>query len=93
MNIIKKITINKPVEEVWEVLGNQFGQISNWASLIRESKVYGDSKLNGINYSIRETNTLKGITKQELTSFEPEKYSLSYKSISGTPPMIKEVRA
>ena len=93
MNIIKKITIDMPVEEVWEVLGNQFGQISNWASIIKESKVYGDSKLNGVNYSIRETNTLKGITKQELTSFEPEKHSLSYKSISGTPPIIKEVRA
>jgi uncharacterized membrane protein len=93
MNIIKKTTIGKPVEEVWEVLGNQFGQISNWASLIKQSKVYGDSKLNGVNYSIRETNTLKGITKQEITSFEPEKHSLSYKSISGTPAIIKEVRA
>ena len=93
MNIIKKTTINKPVEEVWEVLGNQFEQISNWASVIKESKVYGDSKLNGVNYSIRETNTLNGITKQELTSFDPEKYSLSYKSISGTPPIIEEVRA
>lgn len=93
MDINKKITIDKPVEEVWEVLGNQFGQISNWASLIKESKVYGESKLNGVDFSIRETNTLKGITKQEITSFEPEKHSLSYKSISGTPPIIKEVRA
>ena len=93
MDIIKKITIDKPVEEVWEVLGNQFGQISNWASIISESKVYGESKLNGVNYSIRETNTIKGITKQEITSFEPKKHSLSYKSISGTPPIIKEVRA
>ena len=45
MNIIKKTTINKPVEEVWEVLGNQFGEISNWASIIKESKVYGESKM------------------------------------------------
>ena len=93
MNIIKKTTINKPVEEVWEVLGNQFGEISNWASIIKESKVYGESKMNGVNYSIRETNTLNGITKQEITSFEPEKHSLSYKSLTGTPPIIKEVRA
>lgn len=93
MNINKKITINKSIEEVWEVLGNQFGQISNWATLIKESKVYGDSKLKGVNFSIRETDTLNGITTQELTSFEPDKHSLSYKSISGTPPIIKEVRA
>ena len=93
MDIIKKITIDKPVEEVWEVLGNQFGEVSNWASIISESKVYGESKLNGVNYSIRETNTAKGITKQEITSFDPERHSLSYKSIAGTPPIIKEVRA
>ena len=93
MKIIKKITIGKSVEDVWEVLGNQFGEISKWSSLIRESKVYGDSKLAGINYSQRETNTTNGITKQEMTSFNPEQYSLSYKSISGTPPIIKEVRA
>lgn len=93
MNIVKKIAINQSIDAVWEVLGNQFGQISNWASLIRESKVYGEAKLNGLNYSIRETNTLSGITKQEITSFKPENYSLSYKSIAGTPPIIKEVRA
>jgi uncharacterized membrane protein len=93
MNIVKKIAINKPIDDVWEVLGNQFGQISNWASIIRESKVYGEATLNGLNFSIRETNTLSGITKQEITYFNPENYSLSYKSISGTPPIIKEVRA
>lgn len=93
MKIIKKIAINKSIDEVWEVLGNQFGQISNWAALIKESKVYGEGQLNGLNYSKRETNTLNGITKQEMTSFNPANYSLSYKSISGTPPIIKEVRA
>lgn len=93
MHITKKTTIDKPIEEVWEVLGNQFGQISNWASIINESKVYGESKLKGINYAIRETDTAQGITKQEVTSFDPKKHSLSYKSISGTPPIIKEVRA
>ena len=39
---------------------NQFGEISKWASIIRESKVYGDSKLEGLNYSRRETNTMPG---------------------------------
>ena len=55
--------------------------------------MYGDSKLEGLTYSRRETNTTNGITQQEMTSFSPKNYSLSYKSISGTPPIIKEVRA
>lgn len=93
MIIKKELAISKSIEEVWEVLGNQFGEISVWSSLIKESKVYGDSKLEGLNYSIRETNTTQGITKQEMTSFNKEQYSLSYKALSGTPFFIKSVNA
>jgi hypothetical protein len=60
----KEISINKSIQDVWEVLGNQFGEISVGSSLIKESKVYGNSKIKGLNYSIRETNTVKEITKQ-----------------------------
>ena len=91
--ISREVTINKSIEDVWEVLGNQFGAISNWASVISESKVYGASKLKGLTYSQRETNTTQGITVQEMTSFNPEQYSLSYKTVSGTPFFIKNMNA
>ena len=93
MKIKKNAIINQPIENVWEVLGDQFGEISNWASVISESKVFGDSKLKGLNYSQRETNTTQGITVQEMTSFNPKQYSLSYKGISGTPFFIKSTNA
>ncbi len=93
MILNRKTTINKSIMDVWEVLGNQFGEISNWSSLISESKVYGDSKLGGLTYSKRETNTTRGITVQEMTSFNPEQYSLSYKALSGTPFFIKSTNA
>ena len=78
---------------MWEVLGNQFGEISKWSSLISKSKVYGVAKLEDLNYSERETNTTQGITVQEMTSFNPKKYSLSYKALSGTPFFIKNSNA
>ena len=93
MEIKKNTTINKPIDDVWEVLGNQFGEISNWASVISESKVYGAPKLDGLSYSQRETNTTQGITVQEMTSFNPKQYSLSYKAVSGTPFFIKNTNA
>ena len=93
MKIIKEITINKSVNEVWEVLGNQFDKIDKWASIISHSEVSGDSKFPGVDYSIRSTKTTQGDTQQELTSFNAEQHTLSYKSISGTPPIIKEVNA
>ena len=93
MRIIKELSIAKPVEEVWEVLGNQFGEIDNWASLISHSEVSGQAKLPGVNYSIRSTKTAQGDTQQELTGFHPDKHEISYKSISGSPAIIKQVSA
>ncbi|NQV53159.1 MAG: SRPBCC family protein [Flavobacteriales bacterium] len=90
MKLIKKISIAKPVEDVWEVLGNQFGEIDKWASLIKQSEV-SDPKLSpGV---VRSTETTGGPTKQELTAFSPEKHSIAYKAISGTPFFFKAVRA
>ena len=93
MRIIKELSIAKPVEEVWEVLGNQFGEIDNWASIISHSEVSGQAILPGVNYSIRSTKTTQGDTQQELTGFNPDKHEISYKSISGTPAIIKQVSA
>ena len=93
MRIIKELSIAKPVEEVWEVLGNQFGQIDKWASIISHSEVSGPSKIEGVDYSIRSTQTEKGQTQQEITGFNPKSHTISYQSISGTPAIIKQVKA
>lgn len=93
MRIIKELSIAKPVEEVWEVLANQFGKIDKWASIISHSEVSGPAKLPGVSYSIRSTKTTQGDTQQELTGFNADGHTISYKSISGTPAIIKQVTA
>jgi hypothetical protein len=93
MKIIRKLTIEKSVEKTWDVLGNQFADIDKWASLISKSEVSGDSKIPGVSFSIRSTETKGGPTKQELTSFNSDQHTLSYKAISGTPFFFKSVKA
>ena len=93
MKIIKELSIANPVEEVWEVLGNQFGKIDNWASIVSHSEVSGPAKLPGVDYSIRSTKTPQGDGQQELTGFNPENHTIAYHSISGTPAIIKQVKA
>jgi hypothetical protein len=93
MKIILEQVIAKPIADVWEVLGNQFGQIDKWSSLISHSEVSGEAKIPGASFSIRSTKTTQGPTQQKLTSFNPEKHTLSYKAISGTPFFIKSVNA
>ena len=93
MKIVKKLTINKPVAEVWDVLGNQFGEIDKWASLISRSEMSGESTMPGMPHSIRSTETTGGPTKQELTAFKPEQHIIAYKAIAGTPGFFKSVNA
>ena len=90
MKIIKELTITKPIDRVWEILGKQFGKIDNWASLILHSEVSENTNKPGV---IRSTQTTGGPTKQELTTFNPEQHSLSYKAIAGTPFFAKSVNA
>ena len=92
MKILKTITINKSIEVVWEVIWNQFSEISKWSSYIKESKVYGQPKLEGLGFSTRELDTINGIVKQEVTSFNSKQHTVTYKPISGMPPIIKELR-
>ncbi len=90
MKIIKELSIDKAVEAVWEVLGNQFGEIDKWASLIRSSELSKKALTPG---TVRSTETTGGPTKQELTDFNPEQHLISYKAIAGAPFFAKGINA
>ncbi len=78
MKIKVALTIKKPIQEVWEVMGNQFGHADKWSSNFKTSKPGGEPKFSGLEYSLRDTTTDRGNTVQELTAFDPGKYTLSY---------------
>ena len=93
MKIMKSLIINKPIDDVWEVLGNQFNKIDQWASLILKSNVSGNPTLAGVDYSIRDTQTTSGPTQQKLTAFDAKNFKIAYKATAGTPPFFKSVNA
>ena len=90
INVKSELTINKPIDEVWEVMGNQFAAVHKWSSNFKDSKAGGPSKFDGIDYSCRETVTDRGITTQVLEAFDPSKYTLSYKITKGAPEIAKK---
>jgi hypothetical protein len=89
MNIKVALTIKKTIQEVWEVMGNQFGYADKWSSNFKTSKPGGEAKFNGLEYSLRDTTTERGNTIQELTAFDPVKYTLTYNITSGAPEIAK----
>ena len=93
MNIIVELSIEKPVAEVWEVMGNQFGYAHRWSSNFKTSKPGGEAKFEGISYSLRDTTTERGNTVQELTAFDATNHSLTYEITKGAPDIAKKAGA
>ena len=91
MEIKVQVTINKPIADVWEVMGNQFGHAHLWSSNFQSSKPGGEAKFKGIDYSYRDTTTPNGNTIQELTEFDAKNFSLSYEIKTGRPEIARFV--
>jgi len=89
MKIKVELKIKKTIQEVWEVMGNQFGYADKWTSNFKTSKPGGEAKFNGLDYSLRDTTTDRGNTIQELTAFDPNKYTLSYIISKGAPEIAR----
>ncbi len=89
MNVKAELTIEKSIREVWEIMGNQFADVHKWSSNFKESKPGGAQKFEGINYSLRETITDRGITIQVLETFDPKNFSLKYYISEGMPEIAK----
>ncbi|WP_425236136.1 SRPBCC family protein [Ulvibacterium sp.] len=90
MEIKRKILVNRPMMECWEVLGNQYSQIHKWASPVNHSE--GDNKqgLNGATCDVRGCNVDgMGNISEKLLEFDPLNHFLSYEIITGLPSMMK----
>lgn len=89
MIIEKQVTINKGVEDAWHVLGHEFENAYQWASVLKHSESKGGS-LNGSSCSIRGCDVSgMGKVTEKLLHYSNEDHSLSYHVVEGMPSMVK----
>ena len=93
INIKRELIINKNIEEVWNVMGLQFGEVHIWSTNFKTSKPGGMSKFPELDYSERITTTDRGETIQVLDSFDSSNYKLTYHITKGAPPIAKHASA
>jgi hypothetical protein len=93
MKTTTEILINGKVEDVWEIMGNQFAQVDKWSSNFFQSKAGGETLFEGLSYSHRDTITERGQTVQVLDLFDFKNYALSYHITIGMPPIASEAKA
>ena len=89
MNIKKEMVINRPVDEVWEVLGNQFADAYKWARGLNHSEGHGKQSFGNATFDHR-TCEVDGFGKiqEVLKRFDPENYVLTYEVAEGFPGFI-----
>jgi len=89
MEIRKEITINKPVVEAWDVLGNQFTDAYKWARGLDHSVGSGKPTFEGANCSTRTCEVPGfGTIKEEIRKFDAQNHILAYEVVKGFPGFI-----
>lgn len=85
MEFKREIIIDKPIEVVWDVVGNQFGEAYKWASGINHSESFGTPKLKAAHCNNRACELPSGKIKEVIRKFNPHHYELEYEVIEGFP--------
>lgn len=93
MKIKTEITIQKNAGEAWEVMGNQFAQIDQWASFFKSSVPAGEAKFPELDYSERISELPSGQATHSLDTFDAQRHELSYTVTAGATPFSKLTRA
>lgn len=90
MEFIRETTINKPINEVWDVLGNQFTDAYKWASSLNHSQGFGKPTIEGATCSNRACD-IKGMgkIKESIRVLDHKNHILSYEVIEGFPSFVK----
>ena len=88
MDVKKELIVDKPISEVWEVLGNQYGSAYKWARGLYHSEGKGTPVLKDATCSNRTCDTSFGQLQEEVKVFKPNQ-QLSYEVIEGFPGFIK----
>ena len=93
MKLTPTIEINAPASEVWELFGDKFADVSEWADSITKSTLDGP-----LEEGAKRTCDIKGFgpvaagqVREELTHFDRKSYSLTYLVFAGVPSFMKSI--
>lgn len=93
MELRNDIEIDAPAERVWQVLGERFMHVGEWAAPITSSCPVGPASPGpGATRSceIAPFGPFKaGVVKERLTVFDPDRMTLAYEALEGMPRFVE----
>lgn len=91
MELQERIEIDRPIDAVWQLLANRFGEVSEWRHDVQRSRVSGKGKLLNASFSSRILEINGKEHEEVLTSLDPDQRSLSYRRSNGLPFYVRKV--
>lgn len=90
MEIREKINIAAPASEAWRIIGEEFGDIGQWASPISTSSISSDPSVGAVRTChIGGFGPIAaGMIKEKLIAFQPERMQFQYDAVEGLPSFI-----
>jgi hypothetical protein len=87
MEMRAELVIGAPAEDAWVVVGERFGEISEWASAITESVMDGPPASGRVRTcQVAGFGPIgAGVIKERLIQFDPQARTLSYEAAEGMP--------
>lgn len=89
-----KIEIDAPAVAAWKVIGEGFGNISEWASSLKSSSLEGGLNVGGVR-TCEDSNGFgpfkPGTVKERLVAYDASAMTLEYVAIAGIPGFINRV--
>ena len=91
MELRAEVIIDAPAEAAWEVVGERFGQIGEWAKPITSSSLDGDPAVGATRTCVVASfGPFKaGAMTERLSAFDPLSMYLKYESTSGMPAFVQ----
>lgn len=88
MQITKSCTLNAPVQRVWDVLGEGFGDL-RWVRSVSASSLEGELAVGAVRSCEFEPSLLvsSGVARERLVEFDPQRYTLAYELVEPSGPM------
>ncbi len=79
MQIKRQFTVNASADRLWEIMGQEFGQVSHWASSIHDSQGRNTGRvLDGAPCSGRVCETAMGSFKEQIHTYDESRKTLAY---------------
>jgi len=91
MDLSGEILVNAPADAAWQILGEHFADIGEWAVPIASSSLDGELQCGAIRtcHTARFGPVPAGIIKERLIEYDPRAMSFAYEAVAGMPGFIE----